>query len=378
MSKKISQLDELTTVLDADILPVVNSGATKKVTKQNLLKEIVAALGGKADASHIHDDRYYTQDEINSIIGAIATEVNWGDIGGDLSNQGDLQIALDSKFTLPAFNANSVLFSNGITIVEDSADFSYSPSTNTLFARNSQTDFLGIGTSPVSTGVTPNILTIAKTVASGDTSVILYGINANLINNKTSAQLRGAYILGTNNAASGAVVGIDGEVKNTHATGSTLRALNFQVTQNTASATVTAADGLFINLFQNAVGASIGTLTGATFQANNTRGTVTELKLLNPKVVGSANGITTTVKGIAFDGWTTLNSITNNYAIYADTSIDKGVNRWFIYSLSTSPSLLTGDLEISSSAKGLILKSPNNSRWRVTVNDAGSLVTTSI
>lgn len=39
MSKKISQLNELTTVLSTDLLAVVNSGETKKVTKANLLKE---------------------------------------------------------------------------------------------------------------------------------------------------------------------------------------------------------------------------------------------------------------------------------------------------------------------------------------------------
>lgn len=43
MSKKISQLDEITTVLNDDLLPVVNGGETKKVTKENLLKEIQPA-----------------------------------------------------------------------------------------------------------------------------------------------------------------------------------------------------------------------------------------------------------------------------------------------------------------------------------------------
>lgn len=39
MSLKISQLTEVTTVLETDVLPVVNNGETKKVTKANLLKE---------------------------------------------------------------------------------------------------------------------------------------------------------------------------------------------------------------------------------------------------------------------------------------------------------------------------------------------------
>ena len=143
MSRRISQLPEIETVLNADILPVVNNGVTKKVTKQNLLKELnqavegkadanhnhnglyytedeinaflddkansihthslgdvsglLSALSGKADAGHNHDNRYYTENEIDALIAGIITEVNWGDIGGSLSNQGDLQIALNTK-----------------------------------------------------------------------------------------------------------------------------------------------------------------------------------------------------------------------------------------------------------------------------------------
>jgi hypothetical protein len=42
MSKKISQLNELTTVLESDLLAVVHNGETRKVTKANLLKELQA------------------------------------------------------------------------------------------------------------------------------------------------------------------------------------------------------------------------------------------------------------------------------------------------------------------------------------------------
>ncbi len=47
MSLKISQLNALTTVLDTDVLPVVNSGETKKVTKANLLKNIPVSVSGE-------------------------------------------------------------------------------------------------------------------------------------------------------------------------------------------------------------------------------------------------------------------------------------------------------------------------------------------
>jgi len=38
----------------------------------------------------------------------------------------------------------------------------------------------------------------------------------------------------------------------------------------------------------------------------------------------------------------------------------------------------TGDIEITDSTKGIILKSPNGARWRITINDAGLLTPTSI
>src|SRR3990167_6580856 len=47
--------------------------------------------------------------------------VDWGEIGGVLSNQTDLQTALNAKFTLPALTAGSILFSNGTTITQDNA-----------------------------------------------------------------------------------------------------------------------------------------------------------------------------------------------------------------------------------------------------------------
>lgn len=37
-----------------------------------------------------------------------------------------------------------------------------------------------------------------------------------------------------------------------------------------------------------------------------------------------------------------------------------------------------GDIEITDTTKGYILKSPNGTRWRVTINDSGDLITTSL
>jgi len=69
LSQKISQLTSLETVLDADVLPVVNGGATKKVSKLNLLKEVNAAVLTKASQAdldaHTEDASiHYVQEDI--------------------------------------------------------------------------------------------------------------------------------------------------------------------------------------------------------------------------------------------------------------------------------------------------------------------------
>ena len=58
----------------------------------------------------------------------------------------------------------------------------------------------------------------------------------------------------------------------------------------------------------------------------------------------------TTAKGISLEGWLPASGGTwdTSYGIYADTSIDRGTNRYFIYSLSTSPSLFSGDVSLNS------------------------------
>lgn len=64
-----------------------------------------------------------------------------------------------------------------------------------------------------------------------------------------------------------------------------------------------------------------------------------------------------------------------SYGIYADTSIDTIApsNKYFIYSLSNSPSRFAGDIAVSTTTKGLILKSPDGSCYRFTVANGGAL-----
>ena len=64
-NKTVSNLNELTTVSNSDVLLVETATETLKVTKGNLLKEVNQQLNAKSDADHAHDE-YVTENELNS------------------------------------------------------------------------------------------------------------------------------------------------------------------------------------------------------------------------------------------------------------------------------------------------------------------------
>lgn len=64
-NKTVSNLNELTTVSNSDVLLVETATETLKVTKGNLLKEVNQQLNAKSDANHTHDE-YVTENELNS------------------------------------------------------------------------------------------------------------------------------------------------------------------------------------------------------------------------------------------------------------------------------------------------------------------------
>lgn len=64
-NKTVSNLSELTTVSNSDVLLVETATETLKVTKGNLLKEVNEQLNAKSNASHTHDE-YVTENELNN------------------------------------------------------------------------------------------------------------------------------------------------------------------------------------------------------------------------------------------------------------------------------------------------------------------------
>ena len=64
-NKTISDLNELTTVSNSDVLLVETNTETFKVTKENLLKEVNTQLNTKSNVNHTHDE-YITESELNA------------------------------------------------------------------------------------------------------------------------------------------------------------------------------------------------------------------------------------------------------------------------------------------------------------------------
>lgn len=112
--KTISDLRELSTVSDNNVLVVETNDETFKVTKENLLKEVNTQLNTKSNVKHTHDE-YVTESELNNK-GYLTEHI---DISGkanisDLANvatSGDYN-DLTNKPTIPTVPTNVSSFTN--------------------------------------------------------------------------------------------------------------------------------------------------------------------------------------------------------------------------------------------------------------------------
>ena len=103
-NKTISDLRELSTVSDSNVLVVETNAETFKVTKENLLKEVNTQLNTKSNVNHTHDE-YITENELNSkglatetfVTNKIAeAQLNGGDISSEaVINTKSITIDLD-------------------------------------------------------------------------------------------------------------------------------------------------------------------------------------------------------------------------------------------------------------------------------------------
>jgi len=124
-TKKITDLVEITTAASDDVLPIVDVSLdiTNKITTTNLLKSKQDLLVSGTNIKTINS---------TSLLGSgnIDVAADWGDIGGTLSNQTDLQNALDAKIAKYDGTTYDV---NALAAVSQAEYDALTPSATTLY-----------------------------------------------------------------------------------------------------------------------------------------------------------------------------------------------------------------------------------------------------
>ena len=124
-TKKITDLVEITTAASDDVLPIVDVSLdiTSKITTTNLLKSKQDLLESGTNIKTINS---------TSLLGSgnIDVAADWGDIGGTLSNQTDLQNALNAKISTYDGATYDV---NALAAVSQAEYDALTPDANTLY-----------------------------------------------------------------------------------------------------------------------------------------------------------------------------------------------------------------------------------------------------
>lgn len=78
MAKKYVSLDRLSKFLEQikTLIPAIDTALDTESANPVQNKAVTAALDGKADASHTHDDRYYTESEVDTKLDNLFTTVH--------------------------------------------------------------------------------------------------------------------------------------------------------------------------------------------------------------------------------------------------------------------------------------------------------------
>jgi hypothetical protein len=187
-------------------------------------------ISTRAYAQNILDD---SSSVLRALLVAIPTAASWGSITGTLSAQTDLQSALDAKQATLVSATNiktingSTLLGSGDLVVGGGAisALTAAAATNTIdnadynqeWQWNSLTgDALTLSSTSTAGASSNKMLEILRSGANASSSIISYGLYANITNTGTSSTNYGAYFLtsgATNNIgvlASGATRGLEG------------------------------------------------------------------------------------------------------------------------------------------------------------------------
>lgn len=197
----------------------------------------------------------------------------------------------------------------------------------------------------------------------------LIGINVRMIT-LTNQTTYGAYITARDETGAGTtplLIGVQGEADTANSSGTVTNAAAVAGYLNIHNA---ASFGTGFGLYSTVV------VTTSTVTAS-VSGVRSELLLANTNTIPSARifrgtaavstGTVTELRGLDLSDWTASSTVTTSYGIYMDSSIDIGTTKYAIYSLSASPSVLSGNLTISNTAPSLILTDTTASAKSLTI-----------
>jgi len=133
-NKKITDLVEITSAANVDVLPIVDVSAdvTNKIKVVNLPINTATQTALDAKQATLVSGTNIKTINSTSLLGSgdISVASNWGSIGGTLSNQTDLQTALDAK--LAKFDGTTYDI-NALACVTQAEYDALTPSSTTIY-----------------------------------------------------------------------------------------------------------------------------------------------------------------------------------------------------------------------------------------------------
>lgn len=260
-------------------------------------------------------------------------------------------LSYDSPLPFAA-EAGSIPFADGNGLSEDNVGLYYDSTSGTLKLLESGYDVAASGWNQSSKAGLQIGNNNTPHVFGSDPG--FYGAKIDVYTSQSSGsfkQTSGIRVRASNAATGGNYIttAVEAFVSNANATANSVAATLLQgheaIVQVSQDISGSAAGAVAFDSYCNVSnGATATNLWGLrAFVYDGTTTTVTNAIGVLSKIQGNG-GTMTNAYGINLSGWSGSN-ITNSYGIYMDTTIDRGTSlKYAIYSLSTSPSLLTGEL----------------------------------
>lgn len=242
-------------------------------------------------------------------------------------------------------------------------------SSGTVIGGRNSSGYIGVGTNTNANYPINIDLSLAPTAAVRS----IY----NKVLSSTNQVLNGFFNWVETTAATGTTTNLSGNVYfaiNSGAGNVTASYGSFGFTRNSGAGTITDAYGASMTVdsqsggeITNAHGLRAQILKGNT--GNIITASSVEAIIQNSNATGSIG----TAKGLDLSRWSNSGTITTSYGIYADTSIDVGATKYFIYSSSLASSVLAGSLGVGTTAPSQTFQVNNNGSSAFVVTSAGKV-----